>query len=56
VDVVSGTSWEDFLRSRPLTPLGMDRSNLSVDDLCADPDQTGGYERRQGVMVPDGSG
>jgi len=52
VDVLSGTSWEDFLRSRLLTPLGMDRSNLSVDDLRADADHAGGYERRQGVVVP----
>jgi CubicO group peptidase (beta-lactamase class C family) len=52
VDVLSGTPWEDFLRSRLLTPLGMDRSNLSVDDLAADPDHAGGYERREGVVVP----
>ena len=52
VDMLSGTRWEDFLRSRLLTPLGMDRSNLSVDDLGADPDHAGGYERRQGVVVP----
>jgi CubicO group peptidase (beta-lactamase class C family) len=52
VDVLSGTPWEDFARSRLLTPLGMDRSNLSVDDLSADPDHASGYERRQGAMVP----
>ncbi|MGH3152185.1 MAG: serine hydrolase, partial [Streptosporangiaceae bacterium] len=52
VDVLSGTPWEDFLRSRLLTPLGMDRSNLSVDDLRADPDHASAYERRQGVVVP----
>ena len=52
VDVLSGAPWEDFLRSRLLTPLGMDRSNLSVDELRADPDHAGGYERRQGVVVP----
>ena len=52
MDVLSGASWEDFLRSRLLTPLGMDRSNLSVDELRADPDHAGGYERRQGVVAP----
>jgi len=36
----------------PLTPLGMDRSNLSVDDMRADPDHASAYERRQGVIVP----
>jgi CubicO group peptidase (beta-lactamase class C family) len=52
VEVVSATPWEDYLRSRLLTPLGMDRSNLSVDDMHADPDHAGAYERRQGVVVP----
>jgi CubicO group peptidase (beta-lactamase class C family) len=52
VDVLSGTAWEDYLRSRLLRRLGMDRSNLSVDDMSADPDHAGAYERRQGVVVP----
>jgi CubicO group peptidase (beta-lactamase class C family) len=52
VDVLSGTSWEEFLRARLLTPLGMNRSNLSVDEMRADPDHATGYERRQGAIVP----
>jgi CubicO group peptidase (beta-lactamase class C family) len=52
VDVLSGTRWEDYLRTRLLMPLGMDRSNLSVDDMTADPDHSGAYERRQGELVP----
>ncbi len=52
VDVVSGTSWEDFLQSRLLTPLGMDRSNLSVAEMQADADHATAYERRHGVVVP----
>jgi len=52
VEVLSGVPWEDFLRSRLLTPLGMNRSNLSVDDMAADPDHASGYERRQGTVVP----
>ena len=52
VDVLSGTPWEEFVRARLLAPLGMDRSNLSVDNLTADPDHAAGYERRRGVMVP----
>ena len=52
VEVLSGTPWEDYLRTRLLTPLGMDRSNLSVDNMRADPDHASAYERRQGVIVP----
>jgi CubicO group peptidase (beta-lactamase class C family) len=52
VEVVSGTRWEDFLRSRLLTPLGMDRTNLSADEMQADPDHATAYERRQGAVVP----
>jgi CubicO group peptidase (beta-lactamase class C family) len=51
VEVLSGTPWEEFLRTRLLTPLGMGRSNLSVDDMTADPDHAAAYERRQGVVV-----
>ncbi len=52
VEVLSGTAWEDYLRTRLLTPLGMDRTNLSVDDLNADPDHATAYERRRGAVVP----
>lgn len=52
VATVCGTTWEDFLRGRLLTALGMDRSNLSVDAMNADPDHATAYERRQGVVVP----
>ena len=52
VEALSGTLWEDYLRSRLLTPLGMGRSNLSVDDMSADPDHATAYERRHGVVVP----
>ena len=52
VEVLSGRPWEDFLSTRLLTPLGMGRSNLSVDDMTADPDHATAYERRQGVVGP----
>jgi CubicO group peptidase (beta-lactamase class C family) len=52
VEVLSGRPWEDFLSTRLLTPLGMGRSNLSVDDMTADPDHAAAYERRQGVVGP----
>jgi CubicO group peptidase (beta-lactamase class C family) len=52
VEVLSGTPWEAYLRTRLLTPLGMDRSNVSVDAMGADPDHATAYERRRGVVVP----
>jgi CubicO group peptidase (beta-lactamase class C family) len=52
VDVLSGVSWEDFLRARLLGPLGMGRSNLSVGEMLADADHAAGYSRRNGAMVP----
>ena len=52
VEVLSGTSWEDCLRDRLLTPLGMSRSNLSVEEMSAEPDHATAYERRQGAVVP----
>jgi CubicO group peptidase (beta-lactamase class C family) len=51
VEVLAGTPWEDFLRSRLLAPLGMGRSNLAVGDMQADPDHASAYERRQGAVV-----
>ena len=52
VEMLSGTPWEDYLRTRLLAPLGMSRSNLSAGDMTADPDHATAYERRQGVVVP----
>jgi CubicO group peptidase (beta-lactamase class C family) len=52
VEVLSGVSWEDFLRSRLLAPLGMDRTNMSVDEMLADGDHATGYARRGGSVVP----
>jgi CubicO group peptidase (beta-lactamase class C family) len=52
VEVLTGTPWEDYLRGRLLTPLGMSRSNLSVDEMSADPDHATAYERRHGAVVP----
>jgi CubicO group peptidase (beta-lactamase class C family) len=52
VEVLSGSPWEAYLRTRLLTPLGMDRSQLSTDDMLADADHATGYERREGVVVP----
>jgi CubicO group peptidase (beta-lactamase class C family) len=51
VEVLSGERWEDCMHARLLGPLGMHRSNLSVDALRADPDHATAYERREGVVV-----
>ena len=37
VHQVSGQSWDDFIRARILTPLGMGQSNTSVRDLAGLP-------------------
>jgi CubicO group peptidase (beta-lactamase class C family) len=52
VEVLSGMPWEEYVRSRLLTPLGMGRSNLAVGEMLADPDHATAYERRSGVVVP----
>lgn len=52
VDVLSGIPWEEFLRARLLTPLGMNRSNLTIEDMRGDPDHATGYERRKDAIVP----
>jgi len=51
VEALSGVPWEDFLRDRLLGPLGMRRSNLSVDEMLADADHAAAYTRRDGVVV-----
>ena len=51
-ETLAGTPWEDYLRTRLLAPLGMDRSNLSVDAMAADPNHATAYERRQATAVP----
>ena len=52
VEALSGVPWEDFVRGRLLEPLGMRRSNLSVDEMLADADHAAAYTRRDGVIVP----
>jgi CubicO group peptidase (beta-lactamase class C family) len=51
VEALSGVPWEDFLRHRLLGPLGMRRTNLSVDEMLADADHAAAYTRRDGVVV-----
>ena len=51
IEVVTGLTWEDWLSTRLLKPLGMDRSNFSVHDSQASDDYSKPYERRQGKVV-----
>jgi CubicO group peptidase (beta-lactamase class C family) len=51
VEALSGVPWEDFTRGRLLDPLGMRRSNLSVDEMLADDDHSAAYTRRDGAIV-----
>ncbi len=41
---LTGTTWEEAVRARVLTPLGMTRSNFSVLDSQADPDHALPYQ------------
>jgi CubicO group peptidase (beta-lactamase class C family) len=51
VEELSGVSWEDFTRGRLLEPLGMGRTNLSVDEMLADADHAAAYDRMGGTIV-----
>ena len=52
VEELSGIPWEEYLRSQLMAPLGMSRSNLSGDEMGADPDHATAYVRRHGVVGP----
>jgi CubicO group peptidase (beta-lactamase class C family) len=50
VETLFGVPWEDFVRGRLLEPLGMRRTNLSVEEMLADGDHAAAYTRRDGVI------
>jgi CubicO group peptidase (beta-lactamase class C family) len=52
VEALSGLPWEDFARRRLLGPLGMRRTNLSVDEMLADDDHATAYDRMSSAVVP----
>jgi CubicO group peptidase (beta-lactamase class C family) len=54
IEVVSGQSWEEYVLTRVLKPLGMDRSNISVPETLRDDDHSEAHERRgdQIVFIP----
>jgi CubicO group peptidase (beta-lactamase class C family) len=51
VEALSGVPWEDFARGRLLEPLGMRRTNLTVEEMLADADHAAAYTRRGGVVA-----
>lgn len=48
---VAGCSWEEFVRTRITTPLGMNSVNFSNVEMAALPDHALGYDRRPGGTV-----
>ena len=52
IEALCGVPWEDFVRGRLFGPLGMARSNFSVDEMLADPDHSAAYSRKNGAIVP----
>lgn len=46
---VAGQQWEDLVRERILSPLGMRRTNFSVEESQRDPDHARPYLRASGV-------
>jgi len=51
IDVVSGMPWEEFVMTRLLKPLAMDRSNLSIEETKAADDVARPHEKRDGAIV-----
>ena len=51
VEALTGVPWEDFARGRLFEPLGMRRTNLSVEEMLADDDHATAYTRRKGEIV-----
>jgi CubicO group peptidase (beta-lactamase class C family) len=51
VEALSGVPWEDFVLGRLLAPLGMRRTNLSVEEMLADDDHAAAYLRRGGAIA-----
>jgi CubicO group peptidase (beta-lactamase class C family) len=52
VAAISGTSWDDFLRTRIFAPLGMRRSNTSIAAVDADANSAWPHQEIDGVVQP----
>lgn len=52
IEVLSGKSWENFVRERIFTPLGMTSTIFSIDEMERTPDHGVGYtERRESTEL-----
>ncbi len=51
VEVLTGKPWEDSIRSLVLGPLGMSRTNFSVEDSQKDADSALPYSEEKGVIT-----
>ncbi|MGH9839550.1 MAG: serine hydrolase [Blastocatellia bacterium] len=49
-EVITGKTWEDAVRERVLSPLGMKRTNFSVADSRKDSDFAEPYEKKDGKI------
>jgi CubicO group peptidase (beta-lactamase class C family) len=52
VAAISGQSWEDFLQARILAPLGMARSNTSIEAVSADDNAAWPHQEIDGRVQP----
>lgn len=51
VEVVTGMTWEEYVTTRLLKPLGMDDTNFRVSDLIRADDYSKAHERRNGPVI-----
>lgn len=51
IEVVTGQTWEDFVRARLFDPLGMKTSNFSVDDMPKAREASLPYELKDGRVM-----
>ncbi len=52
IPAVTGTSWDDFVKSRLLQPSGMKRSNTSIRELAGNDNVATPHERSSAGVVP----
>lgn len=51
IELLSGRTWEDYVRERILQPLGMTRTVFSIADMRKDPDHAVPYTERRDTAV-----
>lgn len=49
---LAGAKWEQLIRERIFTPLGIEQASFSVSDLAAAPDHAVGYTEKDGKLEP----